>query len=89
MVVCFFVAALIALFPVFLYADIYADPSQNRLWFAVSLYHRVKLFGGYAELRGGGTVFHIAKHKAVFLRFARGEYADARLRELIHRAVRA
>ena len=70
MVVCFFVAALIALFPVFLYADIYADPSQNRLWFAVSLYHRVKLFGGYAELRGGGAVFHIAKHKAVFLRFA-------------------
>ena len=51
----FFVSALLFLFPVFLYIDAYADVAGNRAWFCISLFHKIKLFGGYAQIRAEGV----------------------------------
>ena len=72
----FFLGALLFLFPICVNADVYLDAHENRGWFSVSLYHRLRLFGGYAELRGEGFVFHLTKKKAVVLSYA--ELAAAR-----------
>ena len=74
----FFAGAALFLFPVFLYADLYGDLGCNRVWFCISLFHRVRLFGGYAELRAEGFLFHLTKKKAVLLPFT--EFAAARKR---------
>ena len=66
----FFAGAALLLFPVFLYTDAYADLARNRVWFCISFYHKIKLFGGYAELRREGILFHLTKKKAVLLPFA-------------------
>ena len=66
----FFLGALLFLFPICVNADVYLDAHENRGWFSVSLYHRLRLFGGYAELRGEGFVFHLTKKKAVVLPYA-------------------
>lgn len=58
------------IFPVFLFVDLYADIFENRAWFCVSLFHKIKLFGGYAQIRKEGFVFHFTKKKAVFLPFS-------------------
>ena len=48
----FFFGTLLFLFPIFVDADLYLDAYENRGWFSISLYHRLRLFGGYAEVRG-------------------------------------
>lgn len=74
----FFAGAVLLLFPVFLYADIYADLTENRAWFCISLFHKIKLFGGYAQVKAEGFVFHLTKRKAVLLPFS--ELSAARKR---------
>ena len=72
----FFFGTLLFFFPVFVNADVYLDAKENRGWFSVSLYHKLRLIGGYAEVRSEGAVFHLTKKKAVILPYA--EMADAR-----------
>ena len=72
----FFAGTILFLFPVFLYVDAYADVSGNRAWFCISLFHKLKLFGGYAEIRTEGFVFHLTKKKAILLPYS--EMAAAR-----------
>ena len=74
----FFAGAVLLLFPIFIYADIYADAAENRAWFCISLFGKLKLFGGYAEVRTEGFVFHLTKKKAVLLPYS--ELAAARKR---------
>ena len=42
----FFFGTLLFLFPIFVDADLYLDACENRGWFSISLYHRLRLFGG-------------------------------------------
>lgn len=72
----FFFGALLLVFPVFVNADVYLDARENRGWFSLSLYHRLRLFGGYAELRAEGFVFHLTRKKAIVLPYA--ELSNAR-----------
>ena len=72
----FFFGTLLMLFPVFVDADIYLDARENRGWFSLSLYHFLRLFGGYAQLRQEGIVFHLSKKKAIVLPY--GEMSNAR-----------
>ena len=72
----FFVSTALFLFPVFLYIDAYADVAENRAWFCISLFHKLKLFGGYAQLRAEGLIFHLTKKKAFLLPYS--EMANAR-----------
>lgn len=72
----FFFGTLLMLFPVFVDADIYLDARENRGWFSLSLYHFFRVFGGYAQLRGEGIVFHLSKKKAIILPY--GEMSNAR-----------
>lgn len=72
----FFFGTLLMLFPVFVDADIYLDARENRGWFSLSLYHFFRVFGGYAQLRGEGIVFHLSKKKAIVLPY--GEMSNAR-----------
>lgn len=72
----FFFGTLLFLFPIFVDADLYLDAYENRGWFSISLYHRLRLFGGYAEVRGEGFVFHLSKKKAVILPY--GEMSNAK-----------
>lgn len=72
----FFFGALFTFFPVFVYADFYLDVAANKGWFSLSLYHRLRLLKGYAQLRREGIVFHLTKKKAFILPFA--EMSSAR-----------
>ena len=72
----FFFGALFTFLPVFVYADFYLDVAVNKGWFSLSLYHRLRLLKGYAQLRREGIVFHLTKKKAFILPFA--EMSSAR-----------
>ena len=72
----FFAGIVFLLFPIVADVDLYLDAQENRGWFSVSLYHRLRLFGGYAQLKPEGIVFHLTKKKALILPYA--EMADAR-----------
>ena len=72
----FFLGTLMLLFPIFTDVDVYLDAYENRGWFSLSLYHVLRLFGGYAQLRSEGLVFHLTKKKAVILPYS--GMADAR-----------
>lgn len=72
----FFFGVLGFLFPIFVYADGYADIKENKLWFSFSLYKYIKVFGGYVQIRKEGIVFHLTKKKAVILPY--GQMLDTR-----------
>lgn len=63
----FFFGVLFFLFPVFLCTDVYLDVKENKLWFSVGLYRRLRIFGGYAQASREGIAVHLTKKKAVFL----------------------
>ena len=65
----FFFGTLLFFLPVFVYADLYLDAARNRGWFTISLYHRLRVFSGYLQLRREGAVLHLTKKKAVILPF--------------------
>lgn len=75
-VYAFFFGTLLFLFPIFVYTDGYLDVRENRLWFSVSLYKHLKLFGGYAQLDREGIAVHLTKKKAVFIGY--GKMTDTR-----------
>ena len=62
-----FLGTLFFLFPVFVYVDAYVDVTENKCWFALSLFKYLKIFGGYLQIKKEGLVFHITKKKAVIL----------------------
>ena len=62
-----FFGTLFFLFPVFVYIDAYVDVAENKCWFALSLFKFIKIFGGYAQIKKEGIVFHITKKKAIIL----------------------
>lgn len=62
-----FFGTLLFLLPVFVYADIYVDVKENKCWFALSLYKFFKVFGGYAQVKKEGLVFHLTDKKAILL----------------------
>ena len=65
----FFLGTFFFLFPIFVNTDIYVDVRENKAWFSLGLY-RLRIFGGYAQIKQGGIVIHLTKKKAVFLPFA-------------------
>lgn len=71
-----FFGALAFFFPVFLWLDVYADIRKNRVWFSLSTYRYLKLFGGYSQLDREGIAVHLTKKKAIFLPF--DKMADTR-----------
>ena len=71
-----FFGILLLFFPIFVYLDVYLDVSENKCWFAVSLYKYLKVFGGYAQIYQSGVVFHITDKKAILLPF--GQMASTR-----------
>lgn len=66
----FFFGMLGFLFPVFVYLDAYVNTSENKLCFSLGLYKFFKVFGGYAQIKKEGLVFHITDKKAIILPFA-------------------
>ncbi len=62
-----FFGVLFFFFPVFVYVDGYVDAAENKAWFALCLFRRLKIYGGYGELRKGGVALHLTDKKAVFL----------------------
>ncbi len=71
-----FFGVLLFFFPVFVYVDGYVDAAENKAWFALCLYRRLKVFGGYAQLRPDGVAVHLTEKKAVFVPYA--EMSDTR-----------
>lgn len=65
-----FFGVLLFLLPVYLRVDAYLDVKENKCWFAVSLY-RLKIFGGYGELKREGIAIHVTKKKAILLPYAK------------------
>ncbi len=71
-----FFGVLFFFFPVFVYVDGYVDAAENKAWFALCLFRRLKVYGGYGELRKGGVALHLTDKKAVFLPY--GTMPDTR-----------
>lgn len=66
----FFFGMLFFLFPIFVYADVYVDVTENRCWFSLSLFKYLKVFSGYLQLHPEGLVFHITKKTAIILPYS-------------------
>lgn len=75
-VISFFLGTLFFFFPVFVYADGYLDVRENKVWFSLSLFKRIKMFGGYGQLDREGVAIHLTKKKAIFAYYA--QMADTR-----------
>ncbi len=71
-----FFGGLFFFFPVFVYVDGYVDAAENKAWFALCLYRRLKVYGGYGEILRGGIALHLTDKKAVFLPYS--SMADTR-----------
>lgn len=71
-----FIGLFLLFFPVFVYVDFYADARGNKLWFSISLYRVIRVFGGYGELRKDGIAVHLTKKFAAFVPYA--ELANTR-----------
>ncbi len=65
-----FFGVLFFFFPVFVYVDGYVDVAENKAWFALSLFRRLKVYGGYGELVKNGIALHLTDKKAVFVPYA-------------------
>lgn len=62
-----FFGTLLFLLPLFVYVDAYADAAENKCWFSISLFKYLRVFGGYAQVKTEGLVFHLTEKKAVIL----------------------
>lgn len=64
----FILAMLFILFlPIIISIDTHFDLSIKKVGFAVFLYKRLKIFGGYAHSAKGGVALHLSKKKAVWV----------------------
>ena len=75
-IVSAFVGTFLFLLPVYVRIEAHADVRENKCWFFVGLYRRLKIVGGYGQLEKDGIALHVTKHKAIFLPYA--NMADAR-----------
>jgi hypothetical protein len=64
-----FLGAALLLFPIFLRADVYFDPKQGKLFYALRPFGKVAVFGGYVTLEKEGIAVHLSPEKALFFPF--------------------
>lgn len=65
-----FFGALLLVFPVFVYADAYADATERKVWFSFGIF-RLRLWGGYAALCREGICLHLSDKKAVIVPYGK------------------
>ena len=58
-------------FPIYLQADGHYDMNRQKFAFAVNLYRRLRLFGGYVGVYPGGIAFHVSEKKAFLLPYSK------------------
>lgn len=80
-----FVAAIL-LAPVFLNVNLFFDAEKRKCCFSLYILHFIKIYGGYATLNKRGLIFHLTRHKAIFMPFA--EILDTRKKFEITRGFR-
>lgn len=56
--------------PIALRVDEHLDINKKKMGFAVFLYDKIKLVGGYATTYSGGIAFHISPKKAIVIPYA-------------------
>jgi hypothetical protein len=54
-------------FPIVFDLDAHLDVNQKKCAFAIFLYKKIKIFGGYAETYRGGIALHVSPKKAILL----------------------
>lgn len=57
-------------FPIVVETDIHYDMNRRKLGFAVFLYKKIKLVGGYIGTYQGGIALHLSKKKAKLIPFS-------------------
>lgn len=57
-------------FPIIFRADQHFDLNKKKMGFAVFLYGKLKLIGGYAKTYEGGLALHISPKKAIVIPYA-------------------
>lgn len=60
----------VLLFPLSVRFDVFFDKSAAKMYFSVTLYGKLKIVGGYAEIIKEGIAMHLTDKKAVILPFA-------------------
>ena len=65
-----FVGTLLFLLPLYVSLEAHLDVKENKCWFRIALYRRLKLLGGYGQLTKDGIALHITKQKAIFIPYA-------------------
>ena len=61
---------LLLFFPILIRTDTHFDLNKKKLGFAVFLYGKIKLVGGYGETYKGGFAFHVSPKKAIIIPYA-------------------
>jgi len=56
-------------FPIYLEADLHYDMNRKKFTFALLLYRKLKLVGGYATTYEGGVALHLSKKKAALISY--------------------
>lgn len=60
----------VLIFPIFIKTEVFFDKNVKKAFFAITLYGKIKILGGYAEIIKEGLAFHLSRKKAVILPFA-------------------
>ncbi len=63
------IGLILLFFPIFLRADLFLHPFENKFTFSISLYGHLPILGGYLQIVKGGIAIHLSDTKAVFLPF--------------------
>ena len=66
-VIAFLIVVMILFFPIYLETDAHYDMNRRKLGFAVYVYKRIPLVGGYISTYPGGIALHISKKKAILI----------------------
>lgn len=59
--------AAILFFPIYLEMDAHYDMNRKKLAFAVYLYKRIPIVGGYVSTYAGGIALHLSRKKAILV----------------------
>ena len=64
------IGAFLLFFPIVLQSDAHYDMNRRKFGFAIVLYKKIKLIGGYVATYQGGLALHISSKKAILIPYS-------------------
>lgn len=64
------ILALLLFFPIVIESDTHCDLNRKKFGFAVFLFKRIKIIGGYIATYNGGIALHVSEKKAILIPYS-------------------